>query len=207
MGYSIFMEDEQQPEQRVLSFIRSNFIFLALFLGGLVFLGIGLLQMFGAKTAQVKFEKADLVEAPSKSEIKVDIEGEVLNPGLYKLDSDARIQDALIAAGGLTSDADRKAINLAAKVSDGQKIYIPRVGEEVPAVVTSSTSEVMGASSNSQVSINNGTESELDTLPGIGPVTANKIVEARPYASIEELVSKKAVGQKTFDKIKDLISL
>ena len=210
-------ESEMSLEERLFSFARSNILILALLFGGLIFLGIGMIQIMGAKTASVKFQKgADVAgtatsrEAGSGSagQIKVDVEGEVLNPGVYSLPSDARVQDVLNAAGGLSSSADRKAINLAARIIDGQKIYVPAVGETISSSVNSGSVGASGIqTSTGLVSINSGSQSELESLPAIGPVTAQKIINARPYNSLEELVSKKAVGQKTFDKIKDLIGL
>src|SRR3989344_2035035 len=135
-GYSIFMEESENTLQdKLLNFAKSNLLVLALFAGGLIFLGIGLIQFFGQKQTEVKFEKGSTVlgsESDSTAKIKVDVEGAVISPGVYELSSGARVQDALIAAGGLASDADRNSINLAAKMADGQKIYIPKKGEEAP---------------------------------------------------------------------------
>jgi competence protein ComEA len=167
-----------------------------------MFLGLGLLQLYGPNCAELVFETAANVECSGDlTAIKVDVDGEVAKPGLYSLKPDARVQDALIAAGGLTPNANRRAINLALKVADGQKIYVPAVGEvsAVQSTVLSAQSEL--------ISINQASESELDKLPGVGPVTAQKIIDFRPYSSIEELVSKKAVGEKVFEKIRDLITL
>jgi competence protein ComEA len=123
------------------------------------------------------------------------------------LDADARVHDALVAAGGLTENADRKAVNLAAKIADGQKIYIPAIGESPVQVLGSTVSGSSGTDGSGLVSVNNASQSELESLPGIGPVTSQKIIDGRPYSSIEDLVSKKVVGQKTYDKIISLISL
>lgn len=144
--------------------------------------------------------------------IKIDIEGAVVNPGVYELVSSARVQDLLIAAGGLSAVADRewlnKNLNLAAKLVDGGKIYIPQIGE-----VKSGRGEggqgggiIAGANLQTTVNINNATLDELDRLPGIGPVTAQKIIENRPYQTTEEILSRKIVGKSTFEKIKDKIS-
>ena len=168
--------------------------------------------MFSAKTTTVKFEKGEDVAGAEAStqetKIMVDVDGQVLKPGLYSLKSNARVQDALIAAGGLSSNADRNAINLAAKISDGQKIYIPEIGEKPSAVtVANSTSVTSLNRATGLLSVNTASQSELEDLPSIGPVTAQKIISGRPYGTIEELLSKKVVGEKTFEKIKDLISL
>ena len=177
----------------------------------MILIGIGSMQMLGGKAAEVKFEKGNSVlgsqGVPLK--IKVDVEGQVLNPGVYSLNADSRVQDALIAAGGLTSDANRNAINLAAKLIDGQKIYVPAVGESVSSYGNNPNqgSTLNSGDISGLISINSATEAQLDSLPSIGPVTAQKIINGRPYSSIEEILSKKAVGKATFGKIKDLISL
>lgn len=215
------MEDgaENSLADKVLDFGKKNWVVLALFGGGLIFLSLGLIQMLGANQTKVKFEKgigvAGAATGSESAKIKVDISGEVMRPGVYSLPAEARVQDALIAAGGLTSSANRnyvdRAINLAQKITDGAKIYIP-AESSIPDSTGSNTANSAGASSvvgdiSSIVSINSGTESELDSLPGIGPVTAQKIIDGRPFGVLEDLVSKKVLGQKTFDKIKSLISL
>ena len=203
---------EKSFQDKLLVFAKQNFLILGLFLGGLILIGIGLIQMLGTQTASVKFEKGTSVlgsgdSGDSGSKIKVDVEGEVIKPGVYELSNDARVQDALIAAGGLTSDASRKAINLAAKIADGQKIYVPAIGETVSANVISGSVGGSNNTSNSIISLNSSSPSELEQLPGIGPVSAQKIIDNRPYTLLEELLSKKVVGKTTYEKIKDLISL
>lgn len=136
--------------------------------------------------------------------IVVDVGGAVNSPGLYKLSGDARVANAISAAGGMTGDADSKQVNLAAKLADGQKVYIQKVGE-VSQISTGSSGQV-GAAVNGLININSATAAELDTLPGIGPVTADKIIASRPYSSLNDLLSKKAVSSSVFEKIKDKIS-
>ena len=203
--------DENLPSQqnKLLEFAKKNFIILSLFAGGLIFLGIGIVQIMGEKTASIKFEKGNQVlgaEKGSELKIKVDVEGQVLKPGVYSLDSNSRVQDALIAAGGLSSEANRNAINLAAKIADGQKIYVPAIGEEGTTSIMGTTG-ITGENYGGIVSINSGTQAELEGLPGIGPVTAQKIIDNRPYGSQEELLDKKVVGKATYEKIKDMITL
>lgn len=198
-------ELDNSAQNRILDFVRSNILFVLLLCGGIIFLGIGLVQIMGRETTEVSFEKGTDIsfEKEAGFEIKVDVDGAVVHPGLYVLKPDARVQDALIAAGGLTQEANRKAVNLAAKITDGQKIYIPKIGEA--AVVQAS---VAGVESNSGViSINNSSMSDLDKLPGVGAVTAQKIIDNRPYGSVQELLEKKVVGQATFEKIRDSVSL
>ncbi len=215
------MEDfsDGSLQDRVVEFAKKNWIVLALFSAGLILLSIGLMQMLGNQNSQANSDfkpAAEVAGAATSSgsfaKIKVDVEGEVLHPGVYDLDLNSRVQDALIAAGGLSSTADRnyvnRTINLAQKIADGAKIYIPKIGEAAVSnsaagsAVTTSVSNTSGP-----ISINSATAQELDSLPSIGPVTAQKIIDNRPYNTIDDLVAKKAVGKATFEKIKDLISL
>lgn len=190
-------------QEKTLNFLKSNFLIVGVFIIGLILIAVGLIQIFSQRQASIKFEKGQDVSSASSAKIKVDIEGEVIRPGLYELSSDARVQDALIAAGGLTTNANRKAINLAAKIADGQKVYIPAEGEIAKSVAgVSDAGGVTGA-----ISINSASESELDRLPGIGPVTAQKIIDGRPYGAVDELLNRKIVSKSTFEKIQDQISL
>lgn len=138
-----------------------------------------------------------------KDKIVVHVDGAVNRPGVYELGADLRVNDLVDLAGGLTKDADSSQINLAAKLADGQKIYIPSIND--PA--SSKYPDPVSGYSSGLININTATESQLDTLPAIGPVTAGKIIASRPYSTIDELVSKKAVGSATFGKIKELITV
>jgi competence protein ComEA len=95
-------------------------------------------------------------------------------------------------------------------VSDGTKIYIPKVGETLPSSTDNSVlpgGAVAGVATTGLISINSASSTELESLPGIGPVSAGKIIDNRPYGSMDELISKKAIGKSVFQKIKTLISL
>ena len=163
----------------------------------------------GNNNTGVIIEEAASTERDSSMPIVVDVAGAVLKPGVYKLVSEARMQEALIAAGGLADNADReyisKNINLASKVSDGAKIYIPN-REESTKSVTGSAGAIAGVNTG-LVNINTASLSELDTLPGVGAVTSQKIVDNRPYASIDDLLTKKIVGSKVFGEIRKKISV
>ena len=106
-----------------------------------------------------------------------------------------------------------KNLNLAIKVTDGTKIYIPKIGETETESITPLRSAMQnfggqaGIMSNAQININTSSELELDSLPGIGPVTVQKIINSRPYSSIDELLSKKIVGSKVFEEIREKISV
>lgn len=151
----------------------------------------------------------------SSNNIAVDVSGAVVSPGVYHLTSGSRVEDALIASGGLTENADKnwvdKSLNKAAKLVDGQKLYIPVQQSGVLGASNLTTSTYVAQSNNTSdsnlVNINTATLSELDSLPGIGQVYAQKIIDQRPYSDASELVSKKAVTQSIFEKIKDKISV
>ena len=176
------------------------------------------------------FSKSGLLSSPTKvevlqattsgqisGEITVEIAGEVLSPGVYKLPRESRVDDLLVAAGGFSADADRgwtdKYLNRAAKLTDGQKVYIPPANQQIDESSAKSSGGYKTVSSdfssdrNNLVNINTASSAELDSLPGIGPVYAQNIIEHRPYSTSEELVSKVAIKQSLYDKIKDKISV
>ena len=202
--------------------LKRHWLPLSLGFVGLIFLGYGLIALLGAadSSKEIIFEAGSNSGLSSEStsnqdkdrNIIVDVEGAVLNPGVHHVASDSRIFDALIKAGGLGVDADRnwvtKNLNLAAKLADGAKIYIPRIGEDVKSITWGTgTTGITGSIADSQVNINTASEQALDSLPGVGPVTAQKIINGRPYSSIDELLSKKIVGSKVFEQIKEKITV
>ncbi|KKS97826.1 MAG: helix-hairpin-helix repeat-containing competence protein ComEA, competence protein ComEA [Candidatus Gottesmanbacteria bacterium GW2011_GWA2_43_14] len=148
----------------------------------------------------------------ASAQIKVDIEGSVLNPGLYEFSDGARIEDALESAGGLSDNADldwiEKNINKAARLIDGGKVYVPARGEakQTGSAFAVSENNLLGVTTG-LININNASQAELEALPGVGPVTAGKIISGRPYGKIEELKEKKAVGDALFDKIRDKLTI
>ena len=184
------------------SFVKRNLVALGFGAFGLLMLGAGLVQIMTEKTTEPSIVFEEKKEEEIVSEIVVDVEGAVISPGVYKLNSDQRMVDALAVAGGLSEEADRdwveKNVNLAGKLSDGLKIYIPRNGEEILSGSASSAISVMN--------INNASVADLKSLSGVGDVTAQKIIDGRPYSSIEELLEKKIVSASTFEKIKDEIA-
>jgi len=180
---------------------------LPLALGGASILAIAISIVLLVKSTQtttpIEFF-SDKVEASGSATLTIDVEGAVVSPGVYTLSRGARVEDALTAAGGLSADADRalfaKTVNRAAKMTDGAKIYIPVIG-------TDQTSHIVGDTKNGLVSVNFATAAELDVLSGVGPVTAQKIIDNRPYQSLDELVTKKAISASLYDKLKDTLSL
>ena len=173
---------------------------------GIIFLKSG--QSFKSSDIEILSD-----ESFSESATIVEVAGAVINPGVYQLKSGARIEDALIAAGGFASDADRvwieKMINQAAPVKDGQKVYIKHLGEE-SADILGLSSGVEGALSSDVggvININTASQKELESLPDIAQKRAQNIIEHRPYSTLEELVSKGAIGKSVFEKIKNQITI
>jgi len=154
--------------------------------------------------------------------IKVEIAGAVQNPGIYELDLGQRRADLIEAAGGLDQEASlvfmAKTFNLSTTLEDGEKVYIPYIWEEEWQLIRSkdttiqeSASEISGNensnTSNSLISINNADSDALESLPGIGEKRAADIIANRPYASLNELVSKEVLTETLFDTVKELISI
>lgn len=207
-----------QIMEKLRAIPRQYYLPLAVGCIGTILFGYGLIVLLGNNQPQEKFElsqssksnKSQNSATTSENKIKIDVEGAVVRPGVYSIAQNGRVQDALVASGGLAASADRvwvaQHINLAGKLGDGMKVYIPQAGE----VLTTSGggmstgTDVLG-SSTSQIDINSATSDQLDSLPGVGPVTAQKIISNRPYSSVDDLVNKKVVTQKVFDKIKDQI--
>ncbi|MDP1713511.1 MAG: helix-hairpin-helix domain-containing protein [Anaerolineales bacterium] len=168
-----------------------------------------------------------LQPAPTKAPIAVHVIGAVPRPGLYELAQGARIQDAIDAAGGLLSTANVDAINLAALLNDGQQLNIPYKSGQAPVEDAASLelpgspgiddfSSVTAEPSNSNtdtelININTAALEDLDSLPGIGPTIAQRIIDYRtengPFSTIEEIMDVSGVGPATFDEIKDLITV
>lgn len=201
--------------ETLIPLVKKHWIPVILLLSGLIFFVYGLITLLGTtqKPADTEFD-SNLKTSPKILEnlIAVDIEGQVVKTGVYKLKQNSIIQDVLIASGGLNELADRnwvaKNLNLALKITEGQKIYIPKQGEAIP-VQTSEVSNPNDQTTNSNlaglININTASEQNLDSLPGVGPVTAGKIINARPYSVIDDLINRKVVSQKVFNQIKDRI--
>ena len=135
----------------------------------------------------------------------VHVAGAVVSPGVYELAPGARVQAALEAAGGAVPGADPGALNLAAPVGDGERVYVPMVGEPVP-IATGSPAVTVAPG---PVDLNQASAAELDGLPGIGPATAAAIVEHReqngPFASVEDLEAVRGIGPAKLDALRDLV--
>lgn len=138
----------------------------------------------------------------------VDVEGAVVDPGVHEVPAGSRVADAIAAAGGYSTEVDiaaaAGALNLAQPLTDGEKIHVPARGE-VAAVPDATNAPGNGPAG--PIDVNNATQEQLESLPGIGPVTAAKIIAARPFATIDELESRDVVGPSVMAQIRDLITV
>lgn len=189
---------------------------------------------FGGHSSNVSFERSDeagvsdvhgagdaspddvdesSAKSSSAAEVYVDVDGAVVRPGVYRLKDGARVSQAIDAAGGLTAEADVTGLNRASKITDGQKIYVPTVGEQQAAAAVGgadSAAVASGAGSSSElVNINTASAAELQTLSGIGPSMAQSIIDERTqngaFASVDDLMRVSGIGEKKLAKIKDCI--
>lgn len=142
--------------------------------------------------------------------IIVHISGQVNRPGVVELENGKRVIDAVELAGGLKNDADIDRINLAKKLVDEEKIYVPKIGEEVSIELSESIATTSDQSQSGKVNINTCSKSDLVGLPGIGDVIADRIIEYRStnkFSTIEDIKNVSGIGEKKFESIKDLITV
>ena len=180
----------------------------------LVTVGVGfsLKSKLGSPGVEViKAKVSPTVTMAVATTIAFDIEGEVINPGVYKMNKGGRVEETLVAAGGLGVNADRewveKNLNRAEIVADGAKIYIPPKGQTLGVNIVPTT----GSTKSKLVNVNLATAAELDTLPGIGPALAGRIIDYRSQNNgikdINELKMVSGIGDKVFENLKDLIEI
>jgi competence protein ComEA len=170
-------------------------------------------SVFGPSVSNAAFGSG--APDPTGGQVVVDVAGAVVRPGVYHLAIGSRVADAIAAAGGFGPRVDADAVgvglNLAAPLKDGQQVRVPSRDDSGPSPGSGGTSRSGGSGGGSKlVDLNSATAAELDALPGIGPVTAGKIVAARtqaPFKTVDELRSRGLVGQKTFDQIKALLTV
>jgi len=213
MGFMLYqiMED----------FLKKNYNLLIFILVGLILVGLGVISYkTGGLTGGSRVEvldgstgSQDTTSEENLAFIVVEIAGAVEKPGVYKLPLSSRIDDLLIISGGVSANADRgwleKNINRASKLTDGQKLYIYSQSEVLSANTTGGIKldqVILGVENGRLININSASLSDLDTLPGIGPVYGQSIIEHRPYSTIEELLSKGVLKESVYEKIKNKIT-
>ena len=161
---------------------------------------------------------ADVGASPSRATVVVQVAGAVARPGVYSLPPGSRVADAIAAAGGYSTEVDPRAaetkLNLAAKVQDAQLIVVPRRGDAAAgtsgAASVASTGAEASAAAGGLINLNTASAADLDTLPGIGPATAAKIIasrEEKPFASVDDLVARKIVTPPTLAKFRDRVTV
>ena len=150
--------------------------------------------VFSIRQASAPTYPIEIMLPPPCLEIKVYVSGEVQNPGIHVLNAGARVSDAIVAAGGLTPQADRDAINPARRLRDGAQVHARKIGEAPQ-----------------RININTADAWLLDALPGIGDILAARIIEHRtehgPFTSIEELKEVRGIRTETFDRLTDKIEV
>ena len=141
--------------------------------------------------------------------------GQVANPGVYAVPAGGRVADAVIAAGGTAAEADVEQINLAARLSDGERIYVPKKGEAAPAVAASPApaggATKAGAAPAGPVDLNTATAEQLEALPGVGPATSKAILAYRSshgrFRSVTELLEVPGIGPTKLEALRPLVKV
>jgi len=219
----------------VLDFVRDN---IYVILGGVCIFIIGLVYIFsrtGGGQARV-IQPDDVIYSPAATEataapvatepttdmvtevphiVVVHIVGEVANPGVFELLYGARVNDVLQMAGGATEYANLSGVNLAAFLRDAMQIIIPAIGEDVAEVFVFADDTPAGQGQATQagglVNINTASLTELQTLPGVGPVLAQSIVDFREnnggFASVDELINVNRIGVATLERLRPLVTV
>jgi competence protein ComEA len=161
-------------------------------------------QAGAAAGGEPGLEVAALPAAEEPASLLVHVVGAVHAPGLYELPEGSRVADALARAGGATPKADLERVNLASPVADGTQVVVPR--EQAPGRAASPVGA--GPASSGPVHLNSATAAELEALPGVGPVTAQKIVDHREkhgaFRSVDELLAVPGIGPKRVEALRDL---
>ncbi len=188
---------------------------------------IGMILGIGGLTLTNRARPAPIVIQPpptigptaTPGPLRVFVNGEVVAPAVYEFQAGSLVADAIEAAGGFTGDADQTVVNLAFPLADGMQIYVPAVGESAgpPAPIVAAPvaggqeDSSSGATAGGLVNINTANLEELDTLPGVGPATAQRIIDYRdangPFASIEAIMDVSGIGEATFERLQDLITV
>lgn len=212
------------PFEAVLAFLRTYLVetvllVIAVCIGTASFL-LYIVQNHSQGSATA--ETMQTITSSTEQTITVDIEGAVVASGVYELPVGSRIRDAVKAAGGMSEEADtgfyRRNFNQARYLNDQEKIYIPTV-QEITGGLFAERKQLLDyltpqeqhpsttLENGTSVNVNSAESAELETLPGVGQATAAKIIKLRPYASLQDLVTRKAVSKNVFEQIKQFISL
>lgn len=183
-------------------------------------------EIIAAPTDLIQAESPQLSETPTDTKgpetetqtqpekILIEIKGHVNKPGVFELPADSRLHMAIELAGGFLADADALSLNMAMKLTDEMSIYVPKTGETItapPVIAAPAGTAADPTGSGGLININTADEAGLTTLSGIGPSKAAAIIAYReengPFASVEALKEVTGIGDKTFEKLKDAISI
>lgn len=190
-------------------FLKGGVLIIFLIAATFIFIGKSdedktLEQVEKLSEEQMTEDDENWMEEYQTYDVYVDIGGEVKNPMLLQLPPGSRIDDAIKAAGGLTDKADLSNVNRAQLLEDGQKILIPTLGDSASA---EEAKKISDAQKDVKVNINTANDDELRTLDGVGPATAEKIINHREkngkFKSIEDIMDVSGIGEKTFERLKD----
>jgi competence protein ComEA len=142
------------------------------------------------------------------SQLVVQAAGAIAEPGVYTVPGSARVNDLIAAAGGLAPDADPDQVELAAPLTDGERVYVPRRGESPPPVSGSSSG---GSSTRGPVDLNRASAADLEALPGIGPALAQAIIDHRsqhgPFRSVDDLADVRGIGPAKMEQLRPLVKV
>lgn len=164
-------------------------------------------------SSQEQLEEVSTEASGEPSQLVVDVKGAVAKPGLYTLEAGARVNDAVEAAGGLTSQANPKSINLAQKLSDEAVVYVASKDENISVVASTTASSAMSPEekSTSLVNLNTATEADLQTISGIGAKRAADIIAYREanggFKSVDDLNNVSGIGDKTMESIRPYVTV
>ncbi|HFU4561543.1 TPA: helix-hairpin-helix domain-containing protein [Streptococcus suis] len=164
-------------------------------------------------SSQAQAEESSTETSEEPSQLVVDVKGAVAKPGLYTLEEGSRVNDAVEAAGGLTSQADPKSINLAQKLSDEAVVYVASKDENISVVASTTASSAMSQEekNTSLVNLNTATEADLQTISGIGAKRATDIIAYREanggFKSVDDLNNVSGIGDKTMESIRPYVTV
>jgi competence protein ComEA len=164
-----------------------------------------------AVTGGASASPASPAAAPTSGVIVVQAAGAIAKPGVYRLPTGSRVTDLVLAAGGVEPGIDESLLPLAAKLTDGQRVYVPRPGEPVPPPASSAPGGALPGAPSVPIDLNNATAEQLDALPGVGPATAAAIVSYRdkhgPFRAVNGLLDVPGIGDAKLNAIRDLVTV
>jgi competence protein ComEA len=176
-----------------------------------IFVGIILSSAIYLIASPPRGTTVELLPAPTAGPLMIHVDGSVQQPGVYPLSRGSRVQDALLAAGGMTGEANTAAVNLAAPLRDGEKLHIPAQGTPFAPRAPAYEEETAQPNLVGPVNLNSASLEALENLPGIGPTRASQIIAYREqnggFQSIEEIMEVSGIGPASFERLKDWITV